>query len=31
VFGQEEGRLQDAITLLKGREFDFALQFVNYR
>jgi hypothetical protein len=31
VSSKKKDDLQDAINLLKGREFDFALQFVNYR
>ncbi|MDQ2875907.1 MAG: YajQ family cyclic di-GMP-binding protein [Actinomycetota bacterium] len=31
VSAKKKDDLQDAIALLKGREFDFALQFVNYR
>jgi cyclic-di-GMP-binding protein len=31
VFSKKKDDLQDVMTLLKGREFDFALQFVNYR
>ena len=28
---KKKDELQDVITLLKGKEFDIALQFVNYR
>jgi uncharacterized protein YajQ (UPF0234 family) len=31
VSSKKKDDLQDVMTLLKGREFDFALQFVNYR
>jgi cyclic-di-GMP-binding protein len=31
VSAKKKDDLQDTIALLKGREFDFALQFVNYR
>jgi hypothetical protein len=31
VSAKKKDDLQDAIALLKGREFDFALQFTNYR
>jgi hypothetical protein len=31
VSAKKKDDLQDVIALLKGREFDFALQFVNYR
>jgi uncharacterized protein YajQ (UPF0234 family) len=31
VSAKKKDELQDTIALLKGREFDFALQFVNYR
>ena len=31
VSSKKKDDLQDVISLLKGREFDFALQFVNYR
>jgi cyclic-di-GMP-binding protein len=31
VSSKKKDDLQDVINLLKGREFDFALQFVNYR
>ena len=31
VSSKKKDDLQEAITLLKGHEFDFALQFVNYR
>jgi cyclic-di-GMP-binding protein len=31
VSAKKKDDLQDAIALLKGHEFDFALQFVNYR
>jgi uncharacterized protein YajQ (UPF0234 family) len=31
VSSKKKDDLQEVISLLKGREFDFALQFVNYR
>jgi uncharacterized protein YajQ (UPF0234 family) len=31
VSSKKKDDLQDVIALLKGKEFDFALQFVNYR
>lgn len=31
VSAKKKDDLQDVIALLKGREFDFAVQFVNYR
>ena len=31
VSSKKKDDLQDVISLLKGKEFDFALQFVNYR
>jgi uncharacterized protein YajQ (UPF0234 family) len=31
VSSKKKDDLQDVMALLKGREFDFALQFVNYR
>jgi uncharacterized protein YajQ (UPF0234 family) len=31
VSAKKKDDLQEVISLLKGREFDFALQFVNYR
>jgi cyclic-di-GMP-binding protein len=31
VSAKKKDDLQDVISMLKGREFDFALQFVNYR
>ena len=31
VSAKKKDDLQSVITLLKGKEFDFALQFVNYR
>ena len=31
VSAKKKDDLQDTIALLKGREFDFAVQFVNYR
>jgi uncharacterized protein YajQ (UPF0234 family) len=31
VSSKKKDELQDVISLLKGKEFDFALQFVNYR
>jgi uncharacterized protein YajQ (UPF0234 family) len=31
VSGKKKDDLQDVIALLKGHEFDFALQFTNYR
>jgi cyclic-di-GMP-binding protein len=31
VSSKKKDDLQDVMTLLRGREFDFALQFVNYR
>jgi uncharacterized protein YajQ (UPF0234 family) len=31
VSAKKKDDLQEAIALLKGREFDFAVQFVNYR
>ena len=31
VFSKKKDELQDVIALLKGKEFDIALQFVNYR
>jgi cyclic-di-GMP-binding protein len=31
VSSKKKDDLQDVIAILKGREFDFALQFVNYR
>jgi cyclic-di-GMP-binding protein len=31
VSAKKKDDLQDAIALLKGREFDFAVQFTNYR
>jgi hypothetical protein len=31
VSSKKKDDLQDVITLLKGKEFDFALQFVNFR
>ena len=31
VSAKKKDDLQAAIALLKGKEFDFALQFVNYR
>ncbi|HEV2344667.1 MAG TPA: YajQ family cyclic di-GMP-binding protein [Actinocrinis sp.] len=31
VSGKSKDDLQDVISLLKGRDFDFAVQFINYR
>jgi cyclic-di-GMP-binding protein len=31
VSGKKKDHLQDVITLLKGKDFDIALQFTNYR
>jgi uncharacterized protein YajQ (UPF0234 family) len=31
VSGKKKGDLQEVIALLKGHDFDFALQFTNYR
>ncbi|HXS63263.1 MAG TPA: DUF520 family protein, partial [Streptosporangiaceae bacterium] len=31
VSSKKKDELQDVIALLKGQEFDIALQFVNYR
>jgi uncharacterized protein YajQ (UPF0234 family) len=31
VSGKKKDDLQDVISLLKGKDFDFALQFTNYR
>jgi cyclic-di-GMP-binding protein len=31
VSSKKKDELQDVITLLRGKEFDIALQFVNYR